>query len=555
MQGSNQKPFRPDGLIVLLVCVLSCLAAAGGEPPSPSPPSPLMGANSGSAALILPLASPPPLLVDESLRPKKERQSRVRRTGLRDRWVQRMHAIRDPRGEAEQGPEQPGQGGDQTATSAASGAGEDTKRGEANTALPKAERGGTGATPTSRGQAQQEEVPSMTPAAPTPLILNRLLGLEDSPVRTFGWIENSFTGNANGTPRGLSNFDVFPNRLANQWQGNQYYVVVENPLEADDMVNFGFRVDTLFGNDWQFTKDYGLFDRAFINGSFAGLDLPQIYGEVHLPILTPGGLDIKGGRFYSPAGYSAVAAIGRPFITVPNSMNFTPFTFFGAMATLHLTDRINIYSGTINGFDRWIDSNYKWGYFGFGTWKSKDEKTNVTFVGASVPDQLPRFPPVNSPIIPDATTPPTPALAGRVNPFYSSSYREYFSFLLTQQWTEKFTEVVETDHIYDPRIIGFSLNGKPSSIDYHGLVHWFLYTFNDKISGGWRGEIFWDPYGAATGSRGTYYDTSLVLTHKPKPWLWLRGEARYDWSQFSHPYSDGTRSSQLTLLVATYFLF
>jgi len=82
-----------------------------------------------------------------------------------------------------------------------------------------------------------------------------------------------------------------------------------------------------------------------------------------------------------------------------------------------------------------------------------------------------------------------------------------------------------------------------------------LYSINDKLSTGWRAKVFWDPYGAATGSRSTYYDTSLVFTYKPEPWLWLRAEARYAWSQFSHPYSDGTRSSQLTLIVGTIVLF
>ena len=239
--------------------------------------------------------------------------------------------------------------------------------------------------PTFTEEIAQQVASGGAPEAPTPLLLNTFLGLEDSPVRTYGWIENTFTGNANGTPRGLSNFNVFPNSLANQWQGNQYYLVLENPIEANDMVNLGFRFDTLFGNDWQFTKMYGMFDRAFTKNQFAGLDLPQLYGEIHLPILTPGGLDIKGGRFYSPAGYSAVPAIARPFLTVPNSMNYTPFTFFGTLATLHLTERINLYAGTTNGFDRWIDRSYKWGMLGFCTWKSRDEKTNVTLIGASAP--------------------------------------------------------------------------------------------------------------------------------------------------------------------------
>jgi Putative beta-barrel porin-2, OmpL-like. bbp2 len=432
---------------------------------------------------------------------------------------------------------------------------QDANREGTDLSVPRAERGGTGTEPTVVEKKEKEVAPSGVAAAPTPLYLNRALGLEDAPFRTYGWIENTFTGNANGTPRNRSNFSVFPNSLANQWQGNQYYFVVENPLEPDDMFNLGFRVDTLFGNDWQFTKAYGLFDRAFPNNHFAGLDLPQIFGEIHLPVLTPGGIDIKGGRFYSPAGYSAVPVISRPFVSVPYSFNYTPFTFLGVLSTFHLTDRINIYNGTVNGWDRWIDQSYKWGYLGFITWKSRDEKTNLTFVGAWVPDQLPRFAPADSPLVPTATTPPTPALAGRVNPFYGSSYRNFYSVVLTRQWSEKLTGVVETDHVYDPKIIGFSTNGKPNSIYYAGLVHWFIYSFSDKLTGAWRSEIFWDPYGAATSSRSTFYEQSLSLTAKPKPWLWIRPEARFDWSQFTHPFSDGTRSSQLTLAIATILLF
>ena len=125
-----------------------------------------------------------------------------------------------------------------------------------------------------------------------------------------------------------------------------------------------------------------------------------------------------------------------------------------------MTDRINLYGGTINGFDRWIDESYKWGSLGFATWKSRDDKTNASLIGASVPDQLPRFAPANAPFVPTATTPPSAALAGRANPFYASSYREFLSLVVTHQWTEKLTGVTETDHVWDPQIIGFSLNGE-----------------------------------------------------------------------------------------------
>ena len=219
--------------------------------------------------------------------------------------------------------------------------------------------------------------------------LSRFLGIQDSPVKVYGWIQNSYTGNANGRPRNDSNFGVFPNHLADQWQGNQYYLVLEKTLAPDDSVNFGGRFDTLFGNDWQFTKSYGLFDRAFKHNPFAGVDLPQMYAEVHLPILTKNGFDIRGGRFFSPAGFENVQAIKRPLLSVPYLFNFTPFTLFGVLTTLHVNERINIYNGAVNGWDRWIDQNYRYSYIGGFNYNSRDLKTSITSIVLTRPRPAP----------------------------------------------------------------------------------------------------------------------------------------------------------------------
>ena len=88
---------------------------------------------------------------------------------------------------------------------------------------------------------------------------------EDAGWRIFGWIENSFTGNANGRGNGL-NFGVNPNFKANQWMGNQYYLVFEKPLKQNDTFNWGARIDNLFGNDWQFNYMQGFLNRVFTPG-------------------------------------------------------------------------------------------------------------------------------------------------------------------------------------------------------------------------------------------------------------------------------------------------
>src|SRR6185312_15121490 len=145
-------------------------------------------------------------------------------------------------------------------------------------------------------EAEEEEAAPDLNAPPN--LLMKALGTEEWPVKFYGWIQNSFTGNANGTPRNAVNFGVNPNFLANRWMGNQYYLIFEKPLEQNDEINFGFRVDNLFGHDWAFNHSRGLFDTQNRAGRFAGYDPAQIYGEVHLPVITEGGLDIKGGRFY-----------------------------------------------------------------------------------------------------------------------------------------------------------------------------------------------------------------------------------------------------------------
>ncbi len=412
---------------------------------------------------------------------------------------------------------------------------------ETNLGLPSGLRQGLGGEPT-KGEAESTPSPVSGPE-----LLDKLLGREEAAVKIHGWIENSFTGNTNGRPPSGTNFALFPNHLANQWMGNQYYLIVENPLELTDKINFGFRVDTLFGNDWTITHSYGLFNNVFTPNSFRGLDFPQIYGEVHLPVLTKGGLEIKGGRFYSIAGYETVPATGRPLLSWPYLMTFTPFTFVGAITSLHLTDRINIYNGAVNGPDRWIDQNYRWSYLGGLGWTSKDSKTTLalTLVTGGA-NQLPRFAPANTPLYPTGMTPP-PFLAGRRNLSYNANVMTYLDATMTRQWSDRLTEVAEAFVFSETNAPGFGPGGTNRNIAWYGGAHWFLYNFTDKMMGTWRAEIFRDNNGAATGVADTFYEMTLGMLYKPREWLWIRPETRYDWAQFKTPFSDGTRGSRFTI--------
>jgi hypothetical protein len=175
--------------------------------------------------------------------------------------------------------------------------------------------------------------------------------------------------------------------------------------------------------------------------------------------------------------------------------------------------------------------------------------------GAAAYDQLPIFPPPNTPYLPVGVPGPG-SLSRRPDPFYNKSMRAYLVGVLTYKWTSRLTQALETDHVYDPEILGYGSNPYvPRAAAYHGLVNWFLYEITPKLTGVWRSEIFWDPYGLATGNADNYHEITLGLLYKPKNHLWIRPEVRYDWAQFTHPFNDGTRNSQLTMGFDVIFLF
>ena len=429
--------------------------------------------------------------------------------------------------------------------------------------VPAAERALGGGEPTTE-TAETEAAE----ATNEPKRLQDLLGFSESPVKIYGWSQQSYTQNLNGYGNGI-NAGVTPNFKANSWMGNQLaYIIFEDPLEQDDTINLGWRVDNLFGNDWAFNYEQGFLNEAFNVGNL-GYDLAQVYGEIHLPWFTEGGFDIKGGRFYTLAGYEQVPATARPLLSVPYMFVFgQPFTHVGMMTTLHLTERINLHNGAINGWDRWFNENYKWGYHGGFTWTSEDDNTTLAFMCVWGPNQFPRFLPSTQQLYPTGYI-NIPSIAGLPNAGYDRNDRTLFTTVLTHKWNDKLQQVIETDQGWERSVPGLAsggVNGKAESQQWQSFGNWFLYNFNEKLTGVWRSEVFWDQQGGRTnllalvggqpdfqGDR--FYEMTLGLIYKPCPNIWIRPEARYDWTQY-HPYYDGgTRDDQVTLAADFIVLF
>ena len=443
------------------------------------------------------------------------------------------------------------------------GAGTGTAGNETDLTVPRAEKEGE---PTNEVAAEEK---AAEPAAKdeTKLLMN-WLGTSESKNKVYGWIQNSYTGNTNGVPKNAQNFGVNPNFLANRWMGNQYYLIFERTVEQNDEINFGYRVDNLFGNDWQFNHMQGLNQTSFQPNHFAGYDPAQMYVEMHVPdkFLNTKGIDIKGGRWYTLAGYEVVPATGRPLLSVPYMFNYgQPFTHFGALTTWHITDKFNLYNGAINGWDRWINTTYKWGYIGGFSWTFNEDKTNLAFTTIWGPNQFPSQLPGNQKFYPTGYI-NVPSIAGRRNNGYAANDRVLFTTVLSHKWSDRLTQVMETDQSFEqnvpgarsPVVNGVVQNGNSGGAGWYSFGNWFLYKItkdSDKLTGVWRSEIFRDNNGVRTGIATNYSEFTVGLIYKPKPYLWIRPEARYDFARSGHPYSDGTRNSQFTLGFDVILLF
>jgi hypothetical protein len=401
-----------------------------------------------------------------------------------------------------------------------------------------------GATSDFAGPGSAASVPAVSPnlnpsesqpPAPTPFLLMKLLGIpNDSPLRVYGWIQNSFTGNTDGTPRNGENFALFPNHLANQWMGNQYYFVLERTMARSGSWDYGYRLDTLFGNDAEFTHAVNLLDNLVQPDQFANFDLPQFYGEAHLPILTSGGVDLKFGRWYNFAGFETVTAIQRPLLSWAYTMPYFPFTFSGVNANFHVSDNLEIWAGAVNGPDRWFDRLGVWNPLAGFRLSSSDNRSAWTTV---------------------LTTGPSPTQIAGVPGTRAGNDRTYLSSLVTFKWNDRLTQAVEFDLIAARDLYSPVANRTFANADYFVASTWLIYQFNDKVSGVSRNEVFRDDQGAATGVADTYYESTLGLILKPQPWLWVRPEIRYDWAQYKAPFDDGTRGSRLTIGADVIFLY
>jgi len=355
-----------------------------------------------------------------------------------------------------------------------------------------------------------------------------------------GWIDSGITFNPD-SPQSNQNFGrLFDDRadepLLNQVVINFERALVPQPGEFD----WGFKLQFMYGSDARFIHSLGLFDRT-ANETLQP-DLVEAYLNLHFPVMTEGGLDLKLGKFVTLEGAETIDPRNNFFYSHTYIFNFgIPFNHTGALATFHASKLLDLYAGITRGVNASVDDNNDnpafHGGVGLNLLEGKLSALATTHIGPETPSD--------------------------------NRHNRYLNDLtITAKPTKNFTSITDLNYIYD----------EAADATGYGVAQYFIYTINDVFSIGVRGEIWRDADafyvasfaenddaldglrgGSVTidprtvgGGRTTYGAVTLGLNIKPpvpKPAasLVIRPELRFDRAlNGTRPFNDSSDRNQFT---------
>jgi len=330
--------------------------------------------------------------------------------------------------------------------------------------------------------------------------------LDDNKVSVSGWTEGAFTASSarrDQLPMGF-------NYRANDFLLQQNWVRVERAV--DDK-----RPSRPVGSGWTpscpgrttGSRSPGLLDRQLTatdgGPNRYGIDPVQFYGEAYLPHVGRG-LDVKAGRFFCQFGVESIDTTLNPFVSRSYTFIYNPFTHTGLLTTLKLDDAWSVQNGLVAGSDVFLDPAANPTYFGGVKWAPPDGRASAlleVILGSGRYDQGRNF----------------------HNP-------EILDLVLTRKLSDRLTWQPEglygfTTHVPDT---GFA--------DWFGAVNYLSYRLAPEWTGNARLEFFDDCQGQRTGFRGLYTAATAGVTYKPRPYLLVRPELRYDTHANARPFED-----------------
>jgi Putative beta-barrel porin-2, OmpL-like. bbp2 len=289
-----------------------------------------------------------------------------------------------------------------------------------------------------------------------------------------GWIDSGITFNP-ASPQDNQNFGRFFDDRANEPLLNQLVINFERALAPQPgEFDWGFKLQFMYGSDARYIHSLGLFSDTAAT-SIVQPDLVEGYLNLHFPIISEGGLDLKLGKFVTLEGVETIDPRANFFYSHTYIFNVgIPFNHTGAMATFHATKWLDLYSGITRGVNTSIEDN----------------NDSVSFHGGIGLNLL------DGKLTVLATTsigPETP------NNNHDQSY--FNDIAITAKITDRFTSLTD---------LNYALN-EVSDAQAFGIAQYFTYAINSWLTAGIRGEIFWDDDGLYVFSFANDHDPMRAL--------------------------------------------
>jgi hypothetical protein len=355
-----------------------------------------------------------------------------------------------------------------------------------------------------------------------------------------GWIESGVTFNPD-RPQSNQNFGRLFDDRANEPLLNQLVINFERALVPQPgQFDWGFKLQFMYGSDARFIHSLGLFDRTA--HEILQPDLVEVYLNLHFPVLTEGGLDLKLGKFVTLEGAETIDPRANFFYSHSYIFNFgIPFNHTGALATFHASKVLDLYAGITRGVNTSVEDNNDSPAFHGGLGLNLLEGKLTALASTHI---------------------------GPETPFDNRRNRYLNDLTIIAKPTKNFTSITDLNYIYD----------EAADATGYGVAQYFIYTINDVFSIGLRGEIWRDADafyvtsfaenddaldglrgGAVTldprtvgGGKTTYGAVTLGLNIKPpvpKPVasLVIRPELRFDRAlNGTQPFNDSSDRNQFT---------
>ncbi len=364
--------------------------------------------------------------------------------------------------------------------------------------------------------------------------------LKDNGWVVGGSVVNSFTFNTDA-PKDKFNGPVTWTDRSNEWQMNQAWLYLDKPLDPTKDMDFGGRIDVMYGSNFRFNVATGLEDN--INGShaFYGLAIPQFYTTAKYCDWT-----IKSGHWISPVGYFGVDMSQNFFNTLPITYQYgEPFTHTGSIATYTVNDTLSVGAGIIRGWDNFDNTTPNLG--GIATVnKTFEDGGTLAYVGLLTQEQ---------------------------NQVLDFKKRYLQTLVYSKGVTDRLTYVGQSDFGWQKDAM--AANGKDAY--WYGLNQYLIYKMNDCWSFGANFEWFRDEEGfrvggflpntyavpgskvrglstARSGYRGNFYQITVGPKWTPTKNFMVRPNLRFDWFDGEidnagglKPFDDGLKNAQTIL--------